>query len=958
MNPYFEALKIATVILAALVLLLASLFLGTAIRSSRKGKKKKKLFTAAAALVTVFSLALTAGLSYAAGTFSNSMDMMMSLWGPEKKTEKPEDWKALSAEIAREGMVLMKNRDNALPLSPGEKVNLLGYAAYHPYLSGTGTGIVKSPNPMGVLPALEAAGLEVNPAPGRSGIYGDWEKELGGAGRIGFIPADFSEKEVPVTKYTGEASFDQMKKYSDTAVIVIGRNGAEGKDLPYGGESDYLKISEDEEALLAAAREHFEKVIVVINSANAMELGWIDQYEADAVLWAGLPGAYGFTALGELLTGAANPSGRLPDTWVYHHGSNPASENFGVQEADNAEGRYYLDYVEGIYVGYKWYETAYAEGAVITNTKTGETFDYTDYESVVAFPFGYGLSYTSFSQEITGGTLTKKVQPDTEGIQLEPRGNYTLRVTVTNTGTAPGKTVVQLYVEVPYTEYDRTHLVEKSAVSLAAYGKTALLQPGESENVILEISMEELASYDESCVNSDGSRGAYLLDAGEYVFTLRADAHNVYESVTAHLPEQYFFSGENKRTSDICASENRFAQAARGEYLSRQDGFANYASAMSSVRSAIENPDYLKTDNQYDAAYDQSPEESWTNGTMQEGTDYAAPGSLTIQEMAGLDYDDPKWNALIAQLSLKDLMSLTGNTMYASPAVSSIAKVRTNDVDGPLGVSSMFTQNLDVVGFPCVPLLAAAFREDLAREMGSCVAKQADYNRVTAWYAPGINMHRFFYGGRNFEYCSEDALLSARTAAAEVSGAREGGLTVYLKHFVLNDMEQNRAKLHTYCNEQALREIYLKPAEYGVKYGKATGIMSSMNYIGDIYAGGHAGLLTDVLRGEWGFQGCVLTDMDQAGENRSFWRTIRSGVDVWLGFQDTKIAPSSDADIYYLQRAAHNHLYTWVNGNIHEITVLNWKPYFYILCVEFSLLALSCVAAVAIRYRKTNGHTP
>lgn len=264
----------------------------------------------------------------------------------------------------------------------------------------------------------------------------------------------------------------------------------------------------------------------------------------------------------------------------------------------------------------------------------------------------------------------------------------------------------------------------------------------------------------------------------------------------------------------------------------------------------------------------------------------------------------------------------------------------------------MFSRSLISIGFPCVPLLAATFNTNLAYEMGSCVADQANFNRVTGWYAPGINTHRFFYGGRNFEYYSEDATLGAGTAAAEVLGARDKGLTVYMKHFILNDMEQNRARLHTYCNEQALREIYLKPAEYGVKYGKATGVMSSMNYIGDVYAGGHEGLLTDVLRGEWGFQGCVLTDMDQAGENRSFWSTIRAGVDVWLGFQNTKMVPDSDADIYYLQQAAHNHLYTWVNGNTHGIDVLGWRPYFYIIYIELGVLAASCAAAAVIRNKR------
>lgn len=935
MNQYFEGLKAGTVIFGFFVLLIAALFLWLAVRGARKGKKKKKLFSVMAVVTAVLSIAIIAGLSYASHTFSNSIDMMMSQWSMAEEGGDLESWKELSLSIAEEGMVLMKNENNALPLSAGEKVNLLGYAAYHPYLSGTGTGLVRSPEPVDIVQALEDVGLAVNPAVENAAIYGT---RKGNTERIGFIPADFSMKDVSVDSFSGEAALERLKDYSDTAILVIGRNGAEGKDLPYG-EEDYLKLNANEETLLAAARENFGKVIVVINSANAMELGWMEDYDVDAVIWAGMPGAYGFTAMAKILTGEVNPSGKLPDTWVYHHDSSPASENFGVQEADNAEERYYLDYVEGIYVGYRWYETAFAEQAVVTNTKTGETFDYSDYDSVVARPFGYGLSYTDFRQEITGGTLA-------EGSRLNAKDVYTLEVTVTNTGERAGKNVVQLYVTVPYTEYDMTHGVEKAAVELIAYGKTGLLQPGASETVLLEIAMEDLASYDSSCQNSDHTRGAYMLDEGEYIFSVRADAHTVYDSVSAQLAEQYFFTGETGRSSDSETAHNHFEEAARGEYLSRQDAFANYESAMNSVRSVIESLDYLETDNGYDASFDAAVEKGYV-----EGVDYSAPGQLTIEEMKGLDYDDPKWDALIAQMTIEDLMLLAGNTMYSSAAVDSIGKVRTNDVDGPLGISSMFTTGLTSVGFPCVPLLAAAFNTELAYDMGNCAAAQAEFNHVTSWYAPGVNTHRFFYGGRNFEYYSEDALLGAQTAAAEIRGARDGGLTVYMKHFILNDMEQNRAKLHTYCNEQALREIYLKPAEYAVKYGKATGVMSSMNYIGDTYAGGHAGLLTDVLRGEWGFQGCVLTDMDQAGENRSFWSTLRAGVDVWLGFQNTKLVPSSDADIYYLQRAAHNFLYTWVNGNTFEVPVLGWRPYFTAICVELGVLAISCVAALFLRRR-------
>ncbi|MCD7945683.1 MAG: glycoside hydrolase family 3 C-terminal domain-containing protein [Clostridiales bacterium] len=938
-NQYFEMLKTGAIILGVVVVLLAILYIFLAVRRRKPEKKGNKLFNFSATAVAALCVAIILVASWATDVYASAIDAVMTVSTASEETTDTDDWKELAYTIAEEGMVLMKNDDDALPLASGTKVNLLGYYAYNPLYSGSGSGSVSASDSVSIVSSLEAAGIEINPALEESGIYATSDDDSSSES-VGFVTAEFSLDEVSIDSYTGDVSFENLAAYSDTAIIVIGRSGGEGDDLTGYTEGDYLVLNEDEEALLSAAQENFETVIVVINSANAIEMGWVNDYDVDAVVWAALPGPYGFEALGQILTGAVNPSGKLPDTWVYDNDSNPVNENFGEQEADNAEGRYYVDYVEGIYVGYKWYETAYAEQAVITNTETGETFDYSDYDSIVAYPFGYGLSYTTFDQEITGGTLT-------DGTALDATDTYTVEVTVTNTGDVAGKSVVQLYVTVPYTDYDKENLVEKSEVSLVVYGKTEELEPGTSEVITLEVSMEAIASYDSSYDNGDGTGGSYMLDAGDYTFSIRSDAHTVLDSVTATLEDQYFFSGDDKRSSDETAAINQFDDAARGEYLSRQDGFANYESAMNSVSTSIENLDYAITDDLYDEALDDVVTEA-----LVEGVDYAVDGDLTLADMTGLDYDDPLWDELISQLTVDEMLSLTGYTLYSSAAVESIDKDATTDSDGPLGISSMFNTDLITVAFPCVPLLSATFNTDLAYEMGSCVADQAEANSITSWYAPAMDTHRSAYSGRNFEYYSEDSTLSAYTAVAEVSGARDKGLIVYIKHFALNDQETHRAYVHTYSNEQAIREIYLKPFEYAVKEGGATGVMTSMNYIGDTYAGGHLNLITNVLRGEWGFQGTVLTDMDEGGEIRSYWATLRAGADVWLGFNETSISASSDADIYYLQRACHNHLYVLANGNSYSAEILDWQSYRTIIYVELGVLAAACVVSLVLRNMK------
>lgn len=937
-GQYFTWLKTGTIVLGIILALIAIVFLYKATKG-KKENEKNLMFNISSSAAIALSVAVILVANYFTNLYAQSINAVLTINHVQEEDTDKEDWKEVAYSISEEGMVLMKNENSALPLASNEKVNLLGYYAYNPIYSGSGSGSVAAEDSIDIVSSLENAGIEVNPALAKSGIYKAVEKEKDGQS-VGFMVADFSIDEVPGSSYTKEVSFENMKEYSDTAVVVIGRSGAEGADLTAYKEGDYLVLTQEERELLKESRENFGKLIVILDCANALEMGWIDEYDVDAVIWAGVPGPYGFDSLGKILTGEVNPSGQLPDTWVYDNDSNPVNENFGEQAADNAKDRYYVDYVEGIYVGYKWYETAYAEKAVITNTKTGEVFDYTDFDSIVAYPFGYGLSYTTFSQEITGGTLT-------QDLKLEANGNYTLEVTVTNTGNAAGKTAVQIYQTAPYTDYDKTNHIEKAAVALANYGKTDILEPGESQVITLEISMEDIAAYDSTHNNGDGTTGSYMLDAGNYIFSVREDSHTVLDEVTANLSQDYFFSGGNKRSSDEVVATNQFEDASRGEYLSRQNAFENYESAMKSVSASIENLDYATTNNLYDEALDEAVTKEYV-----EGTDYAAEGALTLADLEGAEYDDTRWEELISQMTLDELITLSGNTIYSSPAIESIEKDATTDSDGPLGISSMFSTDLVTVAFPCVPLLAATFNKDLARQMGNCIADQAEVNAISAWYAPAMDTHRSPYSGRNFEYYSEDGTLAALMAAEEVGGAREKGCLMYIKHFFLNDMETHRAYVHTYSNEQAIREIYLKPFEYAVKDGGATGVMNSMNYIGDVYSGAHVGLLTNVLRGEWGFVGSVLTDMDEGGEFRNFWSTIRAGVDIWLGFSEEVPKVRSDADIYYLQRAAHNQLHFLANGNSYAADVYDWQRYRTVIYAEFGIFAGLCVIALALRNRK------
>ena len=919
----------AVIVIAALVLLL--------VRRNKVAGKGGKGATITFAGVGAVLLALIIAATSVTSMYSGSINAVFTKASSEFKSDTTmTDWRGLVTEIADEGMVLMKNENSALPLESGAKVNLLGYIAYNPIYSGSGSGSVAAEDAITIEQALKLAGFEVNTAAAAEGVYPVAEAQ---AATMGFFTANLSIDDPSIDAYKGTASFENLKAFSDTAVIVLGRSGGEGYDLTAFDEGDYLELSKNEQDLLAKATATFDKVIVVLNCANAIQFDLLDTYDIDAIVWTGVPGPYGFESLGRILNGTVNPSGSLADTWVFDHDSSPANENFGEQKADNAESSYYVDYVEGIYLGYKWYETAYAEGAVITNTKTGEVFDYkNNYDGIVKYPFGYGLSYTTFEQKITSGPSS-----------LDPKGTVTVEVEVTNTGSVAGKEPVQLYVTAPYTEYDKANGIEKAAVALIGYGKTGLLQPGEKETVKIEVPVENFASYDSTYDNGNGTKGAYLLDQGDYVFSVRSDAHTVLDEVTVSLGADYHYSGDQKRASDDQQAYNQFDDAARGEYLSRQNAFANYESAMKSVKTSVESTEWEDNPNVYDPKYDEVVTEP-----LVEGKDYARSGSLTLDDVKGLDYDDPKWQELISQLTVDEMKSIVTDALYKTPTLYSIGKGGTSDSDGPLGISSMFNPSMNSVAYPCIPVLAGTFNDELAYRFGAYVSDQAHEKGVTGWYAPAMDTHRSAYSGRNFEYYSEDAALGAGIAAAEVSGARERGMIVYIKHFALNDQETKRSgNLHTYSNEQAIREIYLRPFESAVKDGGANAVMTSMNYIGDTYAGGHAGMLTEVLRNEWGFRGKSLTDMDEGGEIRNIDKTMRAGTDTWLGMGGAGWhAKTTDADIWYLQRMAHNALYAEANSVTIPAQIINWQIYLWILCAELAALILICVAAIIIRNKK------
>ncbi len=873
----------------------------------------------------------------------------MAMGGGAISDEAIDEAKALCTEIAEEGIVLLKNDDNQLPLAEGTKVNVFGWSSTNPIYGGTGSGALSDAYPtVDFLTGLTDAGIEYNQD--LVDFYTGWRTERPTVGMMG---QDWTIPEPTVSEY-GSLITD-AKNYSDTAIFFIARSGGEGADLPtsYDGEDtfstegmfgasgvrysdqaddldaskSYLELSNREQALLDEVTANFDNVIVVVNSANAMELGFVNDYaQIKSVLYCPGTGQTGFDGLGEILAGQVNPSGKTADTFVADLLTTPTANNFGDFDYTNmeefgvenmfAEGGMayptFVNYVEGIYVGYRYYETAYAE-AQAGNMEF-------DYDSQVVYPFGYGLSYTTFSQEM--GAITN------DGT------NVSFDVTVTNTGDVAGKDVVEVYYNPPYTNGG----IEKSAANLIQFAKTSTLEPGASETITITFALEDMASYDTY------GEGCYVLEAGDYEISINTDSHNKIATDTVSVASTVVYDESNKRASDEIAATNQF-QFAEGDvtYLSRADGFANYAEATAAPTSYELSDEYKST---------------YYNETNYDPTDYnndsdvmpttGAKNGVELKDLRGLDYDDPMWDELLDELTVTEMNTLIELGGYETSAIDSIGKVMTYDCDGPASINNNFTGQ-GSIGFPAAVMIACTWNKDMALAFGQSIGRMANDMDVSGWYAPATNTHRSAFAGRNFEYYSEDGVLAGWMCANAVNGAREWGVYSYVKHFATNDQETNRTGLLcTWLNEQSMREIYLKSFEIAFKNADAGATMVAFNNIGVEPAEACSALLNTVLRGEWGFRGLAETDYFGGYGYQDSDRMIRNGCDLMLATystpQSTVTDQTSATSVIAMRTASHNILYTVVNSRAYDTDISTGLPTWEKILIAIDIVLFALIA--------------
>ena len=930
-------------------------------------KAKKMMIRAQAGLAILLALTIVVNL-ICTGPMSTMLDLVSGSGTITEETSAKAT--ELVNEITADGVVLAKDEDGILPVASGSKLNVFGWASTNPCYGGTGSGALNTAYPVtDLLTGLHDAGIETNEE--LSKFYTDYKADRPS---VGMVEQDWTLPEPNVSLYTDEM-MENAKAFSDTAMVVITRVGGEGADLPtdmasvvdgswirrvaqaYGSErgtayyngtyddslnegndwdkgDHFLQLSNREEDLLDLVTANFDNVILVYNGANAFQMDFLKDYpQIKGVLLCPGTGQSGFEGFGKVVSGEVNPSGRTVDTYVSNLKNAPWWNNFGDFKYTNTEELNsdssffdpegttpsFVNYVEGIYVGYKFYETAADEGLI-------------NYDDEVVFPFGYGLSYTSFTKEMSGIT--------NDGTSL----NFT--VTVTNTGSVAGKDVVEIYSDPPYTNGG----IEKSTANLLDFAKTNELAPGESQTIEFSIPVEDLASYDYQ------TNGCYVLEAGDYVISANDDSHNVADSQTYTVASDIVYNESNKRGSDAVAATNEF-DFAEGEitYLSRADGFANYAEATAAPAT------YEMTDEQK-AAFDNAhtyTEAGYQNDDDANAADITtgAKNGLKLVDLRGVDYNDAKWDQLLDQMTIDEMQQTIGFGGYQTAAVSSIEKVRTNDCDGPASINNNFT-GVGSVGFPAATLIGMTWDKDLAYAFGDSIGEMANEMDTSGWYGPAMNIHRTAFAGRNFEYYSEDGVLSGRMASNAILGAQEHGVYAYMKHFALNDQEGNRTSMAaTWSNEQAIREIYLKPFELSVKDADCHAVMSSFNYIGTRWAGGCKELLKNVLRGEWGFVGFVETDYFGVYGYMTADQGVRNGCDLMLcttGNDFNTVTVLTNSSKQALREASKNILYTVVNSRAYAAENLNpgmakWE----IIMIGADVLVALLIVALEIKTFKS-----
>ena len=834
--------------------------------------------------------------------------------------ETNEEAAEVAEEIMEDGIVLLKN-ESLLPLNETKKLNIFGWESINPAYGGAGSGGINDLYDIVSLnQGLENAGFSINQE------LVDFYNNYGADNpEMSIQKQSWTLPEPPVDTYSDEL-IKSAKEYSDVAVVVLSRKAGEGhNDIPmdvrkaaYDNNSDeyddfpegehYLQLSQTERDMVDMVCSNFDNVIVVYNGANQFELGFADEYpQIKSVVWCPGTGNVGFNALGKVFSGEVNPSGKTPDTFIYDMTTAPWWNNAEKTEYTNladlaVEGMNagtaqvyapaFTNYVEGIYVGYKYYETAAQEGAI-------------DYDKTVQYPFGYGLSYTEFEQKM--GELEEK------------DGQISVDVEVTNTGDVAGKDVVEVYYKPPYTNGG----IEKSSANLIEFEKTNLLQPGESQTITVTFSIEDMASYDEN------NAKAYILEKGDYVISINSDSHTVLDQKTYTADKDVVYKGENKRASDDTAATNVFEDA-KGDvtYLSRTDHFANYEEATAAPASAELGEPYV-SEYHLNSNFDKT---TYLNDEDVMPTTGADNG-LTLADMRDADYDDPRWEKLLDQLTVDEMANMIAMAGYQTAAMDSVGKVATLDFDGSAAINNNFT-GVGSIGFPIEVVVASTWNKELAQAWGECMGKISQEMGAEGWYAPGMNTHRTAFGARNYEYFSEDGVLAGNMGAKAVEGARKYGVYSYIKHFAL--YEGNAKMVSVWSNEQAIREIYLKPFEISVKQGGANAVMVSWSFLGDKWTGESSNLMNTVLRDEWGFRGMALTDFFR-NNGHGFMNAdaaLANGVDAMLstfnGEENNVANPEHPTAVLQMRNACKNVMYTvvssWAYDGEHEETGMeNWK---------------------------------
>ena len=853
----------------------------------------------------------------------------------------------LAKDVQSEAVTLLKNDDSNLPLS-GKKVNVFGWGSTNPVYGGTGSGSMsKQYKTVSLLDGMKQAGLKTNTE--LSKLYTDYRKDRP---EVGMFAQDWTLPEVPAKQYSDKLVSD-AKDFSDEAVVVLTRVGGEGADLPTDmkakgityknnskdyddfqkGES-FLQLSKTERDMIDLVTSNFKKVTLVYNGANTFQFDFLNDYpQIQSVVWCPPAGQTGFSALGEVLAGETNPSGKTSDTFLKDLTKSVSYNNFGKFEYTNMADKAakykgftgddvtaipgFVNYSEGIYVGYKFYETASDEGLI-------------NYDDTVAFPFGYGLSYTSFDQKL-------------DSVKYKG-GKVTVTATVTNTGDKAGKDVVEVYYNPPYTDGG----IEKASKNLAGFEKTKELQPGESQKVTVKFDDDDMASYDYK-----GAK-AYVLEKGDYDISIQSDSHHVIDHKAITVKDTVTYdSDSNTHNGDKTVATNQFDDVAGDvTYLSRADHFANYkeaTAAPTNFKMSDKAKETFYNNSNYDPKkFDKDSDKMPTTG---------AKNGLKLSDMYGKDYDDADWDKLLDQLTFDDMDNLIANGGYGTQAVKSVGKIQLTDADGPASLNNNFT-GVGSIGFPASAAFACTWNKDLAKQFGEMIGDMAHDMHVAGWYAPAMNIHRNAFSGRTFEYFSEDSLLSGVMASSEISGAKSKGVYSFMKHFALNDQETKRTEmLCTWTNEQAMREIYLKPFEMSVKEGGAQAVMSSFNYIGNTYAGADSALLQTVLRGEWGFKGFVLTDYFGGYGYQNADQEVRAGNDSMLATTKitNHITDKSATSVKAMRQAAHNILYTaanswqYANGEPKVATPI-WKTAMYVAWGVVAVLVIGLEFLTIKRY--------